>query len=128
MSHHCPRDQIRTEVRHSTWGGSPQPPCQVCCVVVGLVEDARLRRRRRGGCALGVVAVRLLVDVNGGLALQDVQDNVEALGLWSWNESALMIRSEVRGEELRRERLDEPDELLGALAAVCGREPPIFST
>ena len=98
--------------------------------MVGLVEDARLRRRRRRRCALGLVAVRLLVDVNGGLALQDVQDGVEALELCSWSDdlAKVEVRGEVRGEELRRERLDEPDELLGALAAVCGREPPIFST
>ena len=93
-----------------------------------LVEDARLRlrRRRRRRCAVRLVAVRLLVDVNDRLALQDVQDDVEALELCRWNDDLAKVEvcREVRGEQLRGERLDELHELLGAVAAVCGREPP----
>ena len=95
-----PRDFIGTEVRHSTWGGFPQPPCQVRQVVVWL-EEGRLRRkcRRCRRCALVlVVVVRLVVDVNDRLALQDAEDDIEALELGGQHDD--LAKVEVGGEVL----------------------------
>ena len=126
-----PRDFIGTEVRHSTWGVSPQPPCQVtggvakrrgavsgcwralakgtawagCFIVqftIIICEEGRLRIMcgcRRCACVFVdmLVVVRLVVDVDDRLALEDVKDHVEALGL-----GGRPARRSLRGRSRRR--------------------------
>ena len=99
--------------------------------MVWLVEDARLRRcRGRRRCAV-LVAVRLVVDVDDRLALEDVEDDVEALEFGGRNDglAEVEVGCQVRGEQLGRERLDELHQLLEAplqLSAVANQ--PTFST
>ena len=63
---------------------------------------------------------RSVVDVDDRLALEDVEDGVEAREFGGRNGDLAKVEAgcQVRGEQLGRERLDELYQLLGALAAV----------